>query len=155
MTPRAGEGPLLVSACLAGRRCRYDGTDRARDEIVDLVAAGRAHPVCPEELGGLGTPRVPAGLVGGGGAEVLDGRARVVDRQGRDVTEAFLRGARGALAVARDCGATRALLKQHSPSCGVGSAGRAGGGRIPADGVTAALLRREGLEIQGDEEPGA
>ena len=140
---------ILVSACLAGSRCRYDGTDRAQAEVVRLVEAGEAVPVCPEELGGLGTPRPPAGLSGGGGAEVLDGRARVITRAGaRDVTRAYLEGARATLRLAREVGATRAILKQHSPSCGRGSAGAADGTRIAADGVTAALLAREGIDVE-------
>lgn len=140
---------VLVSACLAGRRCRYDGGDKAQAEIVRLVEAGQAVPVCPEELGGLGTPRPPAGLAGGGGAEVLDGSARVVTREeaSSDVTEAFLAGARETLRIAREVGATRAILKQHSPSCGCGSAGSAEGVRLAADGVTTALLKRHGLDV--------
>lgn len=146
------EAPILVSACLAGCRCRYDGQDKADPEIVRLVQVGRAVPVCPEELGGLGTPRPPAGLEGGGGAEVWEGSARVITREGVDVTDAFRRGAEEALRVARSCGARRALLKQHSPSCGVGSASGRDGRRFEADGVTAALLRREGIEVVPDEE---
>ena len=144
--------PVLVSACLAGFRCRYDGEERPCQKVLELCREGRALPVCPEELGGLGTPRLPAGLEGGGGLEVLQGRARVVDREGADVTQAFLRGAREALRRARAAGARRAVLKQHSPSCGVGSTGTAEGGRIAADGVTTALLRLEGFEVISDEE---
>lgn len=139
---------VLVSACLAGCRCRYDGGDKAQAEIVRLVEAGLAVPVCPEELGGLGTPRPPAALAGGGGDEVLDGTARVLTREGSvDVTDAYLAGARETLRIAREVGATQAILKQHSPSCGCGSTGSADGTRIAADGVTAALLRRAGLDV--------
>lgn len=139
---------VLVSACLAGCRCRYDGGDKADPEIVRLVEAGEAVPVCPEELGGLGTPRPPAGIAGGGGREVVEGTARVLTRDGAaDVTDAYLKGAHETLRIAREVGATKALLKQHSPSCGCGSTGSAEGVRLAADGVTTALLKRAGLEV--------
>jgi len=144
--------PILVSACLVGVRCRYDGQERPSPGVLRLFEEGRAVAVCPEELGGLGTPRPAAGLEGGGGADVWQGRARVVNRLGVDVTEAFQRGAREALRQARECGAKLAILKQHSPSCGVGSAGSVDGTRIPADGVAAALLRGEGIQVISDEE---
>ena len=74
-------GPILVSACLAGRACRFDGSDNKDDGVGAVVASGRAVLVCPEEDGGLGTPRPPAEIVGGDGDDVLDGRARVVVRR--------------------------------------------------------------------------
>lgn len=147
-----GEAPILVSACLAGFPCRYDGQQRPHPAVVRLFQEGRAVAVCPEELAGLGTPRPAAGLEGGGGAEVWAGKARVYNRLGLDVTEAFREGARQALHRARDCGARQAVFKQHSPSCGVGSTGTRDGGRIAADGVTTALLRREGIQVVSDEE---
>ncbi|HXE71495.1 MAG TPA: DUF523 domain-containing protein, partial [Candidatus Nitrosotenuis sp.] len=117
-----------------------------------LVAQGKAVLICPEEMGGLGTPRPAAALEGGGGAEVWQGQARVVVLEdGRDVTEAFRRGALLALRVAREAGACQAILKQHSPSCGCGSAGGVGG-RLAADGVTAALFRQQGLELFTEED---
>lgn len=148
------DGPVLVSACLAGRACRFDGSANADDVVARLVASGRAVLVCPEVDGGLGTPRPPAEIVGGTGADVLAGRARVVTRSGRDVTDAYLTGARRALDAARRAGARAAILKARSPSCGKGSiydgsfsrATRAG------DGVTAALLAAHGIEVFTEEE---
>lgn len=147
-------GKILVSACLVGNRCRYDGGGfEGYPELQKLVEAGSAVPVCPEELGGLPTPRPPAEIQGGDGHEVLESRARIVDCQGQDVTEAFVAGAREALRRARDCGATAAVLKARSPSCGGRMIydGSFSGGLRPGMGVTAAMLEREGLALYDEE----
>lgn len=141
---------VLVSACLLGLRCRYDGGDNFSPEAAEAAARVCPVPVCPELLGGLGIPRTPAEVVGGDGREVLAGAARVVTRDGRDVTAAFVRGAEEVLRAARAVGACEAWLKARSPSCGVteihdGSFSR----RLRAGpGVTAALLEREGLRLR-------
>ena len=147
-------GPVLVSACLAGRACRYDGAANPDDEVARLVAEGRAVLVCPEEDGGLGTPRPPAEIVGGDGHDVLDGTAKVVTRGGADVTDAYVKGARLALAAAREAGATEALLKARSPSCGRGAIYDGSFSRTirTGDGVTVALLAREGVRIRTEED---
>ena len=140
---------ILVSACLLGVRCRHDGRDRFEPGLRERAGPGAVLvPVCPEELGGLGTPRPAAELVGGSGDAVLDGRARVIDATGRDVTAAFLDGARRSLAIARAAGASEAWLTERSPSCGC-SATHVGGSVVPGQGVAAALLSREGLRTQG------
>ena len=148
------EGPVLVSACLAGRACRYDGTGAYEDEVATLVAEGRAVLVCPEVDGGLGTPRPAAEIRGGDGSDVLAGRARVVTGEGIDVTEQYLKGARRALEAARRTGAKQAILKARSPSCGKGRVYDGTFSRTlqVGDGVTAALLRAEGIEVLTDEE---
>lgn len=107
---------------------------------------GKAVEVCPEVLGGFGIPRVKATLFGGTGEAVLAGEARVVTEDGADVTAAFIEGARRVLRIAREYGAKRAYLKQKSPSCGYGST-YIGGKLAPGNGVTAALLASEGVEI--------
>jgi uncharacterized protein YbbK (DUF523 family) len=137
----SGSGSVFISACLIGANCRYDAIPLVpREELARLLAEGRAVAFCPEEAGGLETPREPAEIVGGSGEDVLQGRARVVTASGRDVTEAYKRGARRALEAARAAGCARACLKARSPSCGAGDY-RAG------DGVTAALFRRAGIEV--------
>lgn len=154
-TPESAHlGPILVSACLAGRACRHDGAANPDDEVTRLVAEGRAVMVCPEEDGGLGTPRPAAEIVGGDGHDVLEGRARVVTRSGTDVTEAYVRGANVALQAAQSSGAQRAILKARSPSCGKGCiyGGSFGRALHDGDGVTAALLQREGIEVVTDED---
>lgn len=145
--------PVLVSACLLGRACRYDGRENQDHALErELEARGlRAVGFCPEEHGGLGTPRPPASIERGGGAEaVLDGRARVLTDSGSDVTGEFVRGAEGALRVCREQGITRAFLKERSPSCGV-RATHVADELAPGPGVTAALLARHGVEVEGVE----
>lgn len=147
-----GPEPVLVSACLLGRRCRYDGRHNRDGVLEDELAreGRRAVPFCPEEAGGLGTPRPPAWLEGDGAEAVLDGDARVVTDAGADVTAGFLAGARGALETCRAHGITRAYLKERSPSCGVACT-HVDDRVTPGPGVTAALLAREGVEVLGVE----
>jgi uncharacterized protein YbbK (DUF523 family) len=144
--------PVLVSACLLGRACRYDGGHNADRALEDELARDglRAVPYCPEEEGGLGTPRPPAWIAGGDAHDVLAGRARVVTDAGADVGAQFLAGARGALATCRAHGIARAFLKERSPSCGV-AATHAEGSLVAGPGVTAALLAREGIAVTGVE----
>ncbi len=144
----------MISACLAGRECRYDGSG-ARDEVVDdLIRRGQSVLVCPEVDGGLGTPRAPAEIVGGDGRAVLEGRARVVNADGEDVTDAYLEGARRALRAARQTGATGAILKARSPSCGCGHIydGSFSKTIIEGHGVTTALLEANGMTVVSDED---
>lgn len=148
------QGPVLVSACLAGRKCRFDGSGATDDEVGRLLREGRAVLVCPEVDGGLPTPRPPAEIVGGDASDVLASRARVVTEAGEDVTQAYIKGANRALEAARRKGATAAILKARSPSCGAGAIydGTFSHVLSAGDGVTAALLRRNGIEVRSDEE---
>jgi uncharacterized protein YbbK (DUF523 family) len=132
---------IIVSACLAGYRCRYDGKTVPNEEIVALMKRGEAIPVCPEMLGGLPCPRIPS-------ERSADG-TRVVSRDGGDVTEAFRRGADETLRLARLYGCDRAILKARSPSCGCGLIydGTFSGTLREGDGVTAALLRENGITV--------
>jgi uncharacterized protein YbbK (DUF523 family) len=147
-------GPVLVSACLAGRACRYDGSSTDADAVGRLVSEGRAVLVCPEVDGGLPTPRPPAEIVGGDGSDVLAGRAKVITVDGRDVTEAYVAGARRALDAARTAGARTAIMKARSPSCGRGAIydGSFSGTLDAGDGVTAALLEAEGIRVVTEED---
>jgi uncharacterized protein YbbK (DUF523 family) len=110
--------------------------------------------VCPEEDGGLGTPRPAAEIVGGDGADVLKGTARVLTKGGVDVTEEYLAGARYAVEAARAAGAESAILKARSPSCGSGCIYDGSFSRTlkGGDGVTAALLRAEGVEVFSEQD---
>jgi uncharacterized protein YbbK (DUF523 family) len=141
---------LIVSACLAGKPCRYDGEGKPNDEIVALYERGEAVLVCPEEMGGLTTPRVPSEIALGTGEDVLNGNARVITKDGRDVTKEFMLGAQETLCTARSCGAKLAILKAKSPSCGCGMIydGTFSGKLHEGDGVTAALLKRNGVEVE-------
>jgi uncharacterized protein YbbK (DUF523 family) len=133
----------IVSACLLGVPCRHDGRDKRHEgTLAALSARGLSIvPVCPEVAGGLPIPRAGAGLEGD----------RVVDADGRDVTSEFERGAQTALDAARTHGATLAVLKQNSPSCGSHTIGTRLG-RAPGQGRTAAKLRAAGLEVHGEED---
>ena len=146
--PAAPSQPVLVSACLLGRTCRYDGRHNRDGALeVELAREGlRAVPFCPEEAGGLGTPRPAAWIESDGAQAVLDGTARVLDENGRDVSAGFLAGAQGALEACRGQRIARAFLKERSPSCGVAATHVAGELRA-GPGVTAALLARAGIAL--------
>lgn len=132
---------VLVSACLLGRRCRHDGGDAYRAEVTQATAGCRVVAVCPEELGGLPTPREPASFT----SDALGAPLRTAS--GRDVTAAFFAGAERALEIAGREGATRAVLKGKSPSCGVTRV-YVGDALVPGIGVTARALREAGLELE-------
>jgi uncharacterized protein YbbK (DUF523 family) len=147
---------VLVSACLLGDQVRYNGA-AARSSSAILaawLAEGRVVRFCPEVAGGLGVPRPPAEIVGGGGDAVLAGTARLVTRSGADVTDAFAAGARLALEAARTGRAGLAILKEGSPSCGSHriNDGSFSGTKIPGRGVTAALLERHGIRVFSEDE---
>ncbi|WP_197457640.1 DUF523 domain-containing protein [Snodgrassella sp. CFCC 13594] len=139
---------VLVSACLAGQKVRYDGRACL---CTELGVEGDVHQIafCPEMAAGLPVPRPPAEIQGGDGAAVLASKARVIDFQGTDVTEFFVRGAEQALAVAQQHQVKVAILKQNSPSCGCGRIyeGDFSGNLKNGDGVTAALLRQHGIKV--------
>ena len=134
---------MIVSACLAGFPCRYDGKAKPCAEAVELVRAGKAIPVCPEQLGGLPTPRPPC--------EIRSGR--VIDTSGADRTESFHRGAQAVLTLAQTYGATQALLQKRSPSCGTGWIydGTFSKTLVQGDGITARLLAQNGIQVIGIE----
>jgi uncharacterized protein YbbK (DUF523 family) len=136
-----------ISACLLGVACRYDGHAATHPAALALAAREPCLPLCPEQLGGLPTPRPAAQIVGGTGADVLDGRARVVDADGRDVTTAFCRGAQEAADLCARLGVQAVVLKARSPSCGAGCIYQ-GDRLVSGDGVAAALLRRRGLRVE-------
>jgi len=145
---------MLASACLLGVNCAWHGGHHANTRVLALLEAGGIVPVCPEQLGGLPTPRPPQEIAGGVGEDVLDGRCRVLTSRGEDVTGPFLRGAEETLEIARLVGATAFIAKSRSPSCGSGLVhdGSFSGTLIPGDGVTASLLRRHGMDIVPEED---
>jgi uncharacterized protein YbbK (DUF523 family) len=146
--------PILLSACLAGIPCTHAAEAKTRTWALKLIAEGRAVAVCPEVAGGLPVPRPEAEIHGGAGGDVIDGNARVVSVDGEDVTANYLSGAEAALAAARRSGARLAILKARSPSCGCGAIydGTFTGSLVSGDGVTAAALKREGLDVLSDED---
>jgi len=136
--PAGLKSVIIVSACLLGFRTRYDGKTKADPTLLSLWPEKIFLPVPPEQLGGLPTPRPPAEIIGGDGLAVWEGKARVINRAGEDVTQAFLKGAEEVLRVVRILGVRKALLKSRSPSCGLN----------PKLGVTAARLLAEGLRVE-------
>ena len=138
--------PVMISGCLLGICCRYDGGDSGCSDIIKYSPLLNIIPFCPEQLGGLSTPRAPAEIVGGAGNDVFSGNARVLNESGYDVTDAFIKGARETLNLARITGARIALVKDRSPSCGIDTPYcESGTGSGP--GVTAALLKSSGIEV--------
>ena len=135
---------LLVSACLLGVPCRYDGGSKPCAQVLALAEEHQMIPFCPEVYGGLPTPRPPAERVG----------ERVLTQAGADVTQAYNRGAQAALDLFRRTGCQAALLKARSPSCGAGAIydGSFQGRLIPGDGVTAALLKAQGIPVATEED---
>ena len=150
-------GKILVSACLMGHAVRYDGRSKPliHPAIDRWRKEGRLVTICPEMSAGMAVPRSPAEIAGGAtGEDVLAGTARVMEITGGDVTEGFRQAAENALALARETGCKYALLIDGSPSCGSGFIydGSFSGGRHPGNGVTAALLKRAGIEVYSDRE---
>ena len=144
---------VLVSACLLGVPCRYDGGACLQPVLFPWLAWGRAVAICPEVAGGLPVPRLPAEIEGAStgldGHDVLAGRTRVLRSDGLDVSAQFLAGAQAALDLTQELGIRQAVLKAHSPSCGAGTIydGLFAGRLVTGDGVTAALLKRAGVEV--------
>ena len=144
---------IAVSECLRGTPCRYDGMAKPNKGAQELVKAG-AVCICPEVLGGLDTPRSPAEIQGGDGFDVLCGKAKVVNKAGEDVTAQYVKGAEIVLELCKKYGVTEAVLKEKSPSCGCGRIydGTFTGTLTDGDGVTAALLKENGIKVYGESE---
>ncbi len=144
---------IIVSACLAGFSCRYDGGSNQVKLIAKLVKEGKAVAVCPEELGGMSTPREPAEIVRGSGNDLLSGIAIVKNRSGQDVSREFIHGALETWEIAKRHHACVAILKERSPSCGSTQIydGTFNGQKKAGRGVTAALLHEHGIEVLSED----
>ncbi len=134
----------ICSACLLGIKCRYDGKDKRNKKVINLSKTEVLIPVCPEQLGGLSTPREPAEQRG----------KKVFTKSGKDVSENFRRGAEQVLRTAKLYGIKEAILKQKSPSCGCGQIydGSFSGKVIKGDGVTSLLLKKNGIKVITEED---
>jgi len=137
---------ILVSACLVGINCRYDGSNLFNSDLFKKVKEKGFIPVCPEQLGGLPTPRPCSSIKNGTGVEVIAGKARVVDFNGKDVTKEFLKGAQESLKIAKLLGVKKAILKENSPSCGVDIT-HSNFKKVKGTGVFTAMLKNEGIKI--------
>lgn len=134
----------IVSACLAGVKCRYDSSDKPCQKVIDLVKKGEAIPVCPEQLGGLTTPRIPSEIKGD----------KVFRQDGKDLTAEFERGAKEALKITQLAGCKEAILKSSSPSCGSGKIydGTFSGKLTEGDGIFTRLLKKNNIKVLTEEE---
>lgn len=134
----------LCSACLLGINCRYNGEKKPNKKVLDLIPKETLIPICPEQMGGLATPRAAA--------EIKDGR--VVNNEGTDVTKEFKQGAEEVLSIAKLHNIKEAILKQRSPSCGCGLIydGTFSGNIIKGDGVTTKLLKKNGINVITEED---
>ncbi len=142
---------VLVSACILGVNCRYDGGNVRNEKLMAVIDKGSIVPipVCPEQLGGLPTPRKRCEIVGGDGFDVLEGKAKVLSEDGEDLTDYLLRGAEEVLKIAKLVKADLAVMRDGSPSCGCGRIydGSFSGRKIEGYGVTSALLIWSGFRV--------
>lgn len=148
----AKKEPILVSGCLAGWKCKYDGkADRADKRVVEVVKRGEAIPVCPEQLGGLPTPRPPCGIFSRKPLRVLTSRGK-----GEDRTTQFVKGAKETLRLAKMFRSKKAILKNKSPSCGVTKTWQLDKNFrnrvVRGQGVTAELLCKNSIEVSSEED---
>ena len=144
----------IVSACLIGIKCMWNEEARPCQKIISLVKQGKAIPVCPEQLGGLKTPRIPQEIQGGTGEDVLNGKCKVMNKNRENVTKQFIKGAEETLKIAKLIGAKEFIAKSKSPSCGCGQIynGAFSKELIVGDGVTTALLKKHGIKVITEKE---
>jgi uncharacterized protein YbbK (DUF523 family) len=144
----------LISACLLGIKCAWDGQDIYKsDKAIELSNSEMLMPVCPEQLGGLRTPRAPQEIQGATGEDVLDGKCKVLNINGEDVTQKFINGAEETLKIVKLFHIEKFIGKSRSPSCGCGQIydGTFSRALIYGDGVTTALLKRNGISVITEE----
>lgn len=145
---------IIISACLCGCNCKYNGGNNYNEKIKKIYDEGEAILVCPEEMAGLSTPRDPVEIQGGSGVDVLEGKAKVISVNGTDVTDKFLKGANKVLEIAVKNNVKKAILKGKSPSCGSGKIydGTFTGKIVEGNGVAAELLKLNGIEVVSEED---
>ncbi|TGE39013.1 DUF523 domain-containing protein [Desulfosporosinus fructosivorans] len=145
---------IIVSACLLGLNTKYDGTTNAQALIQKYSSSGKFIPVCPEQLGGLPTPRSPMEIVNGTGKDVLLGRCAVQGEQGEVVTSKFVLGAKEVFKIVEMVKVTAAILKERSPSCGVNHIydGSFSHHLRAGQGVTAAILKEHNVPVYSEVE---
>lgn len=145
---------ILVSACLLGLNTKYNGESNAHSLILKYCSSEKFIPVCPEQLGGLPTPREPVEIIGGSGQDVLRGQCLIQGEGGDTVTGQFIKGANEVLKIVEMVNVSAAILKERSPSCGVNCIydGSFTHKIIPGQGVTAALLREHKIPLYSEED---
>ena len=146
----------LISACLCGVNCKYNGLNNYNEIRDKLLASGKAILVCPEQLGGLPTPRIPSEIIGESSNILNYNNGSVIDKNGNDVTPQFVKGAKETLQIAKKLNIKKAILKDGSPSCGVNYIydGNFNGTKIKGMGLTAQLLKESSIDIISELELG-
>ena len=146
----------LISACLCGVNCKYNGLNNYNEICDKLLASGKAILVCPEQLGGLPTPRIPSEIIGESSNILNYNNGSVIDKNGNDVTPQFVKGAKETLQIAKKINIKKAILKDGSPSCGVNYIydGNFNGTKIKGMGLTAQLLKESSIDIISELELG-
>lgn len=144
---------IIVSACLAGMKCNYKGESKPNEKVISLIKKGKAIPICPEQLGGLCTPRSGARIIGTA-EEVLEGKSKLMTDDGNEVTDEYITGAEETLRIAQEYKVKAVILKQGSPSCGKG---KTQGGKdkrelVNGDGITVALLKKNRIQVFTEED---
>ena len=145
---------VILSACLCGINCKYNGKNNYNEEAYELFRNGKAILICPEQLGGLSTPRKPCEIINGSGENVLSGTGRVINNDLADCTNNFILGAKEALKIAKSVSCTAAILKANSPSCGCNNVydGSFSGKLVKGIGVTASLFLQNGIKVYDEYE---
>lgn len=141
--------PIVVSACLLGKRCRYNGEDRANPGVRRFLKGKNFIAVCPEKLAGWGVPRPPVEFRGGGAEKVMAGRAKIVSNEGADLTASLMKAVMKAVDRASSVGAEEAILKEKSPSCGVKKVYRSGR-LVRGEGLFTHGLKRRGITVRSE-----
>ena len=134
---------ILISACLVGMNCKYNGGNNFNEKALELVKSGKAIPICPEQLGGLTTPRDPSEI------KIIDNKRHVINNKNKDVTDEFERGAKEVLRLAKELNIEKVILQSRSPSCGVGKiySGNFDGKLIDGNGILAQMLIDNNIEV--------
>ena len=142
---------IIVSACLAGINCAYNGKNNREPIIESLVKKGKAIPLCPEQLSGFSTPRLRMEIIGGDGKDVLKHKAKVVNIEGENVTNLILNGVKEVFKIVKLVGAKEVIFKDKSPSCGVKfiHSGKFDGKLKKGMGLCSAFLHRKGIKVKG------
>ncbi|MCX7885241.1 MAG: DUF523 domain-containing protein [Caloramator sp.] len=145
---------ILVSSCLLGLNTKYNGENNAVELLIEYSRYGKFIPICPEQLGGLSTPRAPSEIIGGSGEDVLKGLCRILSDTGVDETQQYIKGAQEVIKLVNIFPVNAAILKQRSPSCGSTQIydGTFLGKVKDGSGVTAVLLKEYGIPVYSEEE---
>lgn len=145
---------IAVSACLLGINCKYNGNNNENEKVVNYLKDKKFILICPEQLGGLSTPRSPAEIINGDGYSVINNESKIVDKNNKDVSSEFIKGANECLKMAKIYECREAILKEGSPSCGSNYIydGSFSGKKISGVGTTTALFKKNGIKVISETE---